>query len=126
MVRAKPQHPISPATLLPRVRRSARLPSKPIPRRARCGVIHEIEKAARSTRAAFARWFRNSVLFDSLRQFDGFPYIGPRRHLKQEFLGIIGNGKAADKRLQAFTRDALAAREFLQLLVGIFHAVAAH
>ena len=50
-----------------------------------------------------------------------------RGQLHQPLFRFLRNGEFGDEGVQRFPGDAaLAAGEFLELLVGVFHAVAAH
>ncbi|CAM2144420.1 Glutathione s-transferase protein [Paraburkholderia tropica] len=65
-------------------------------------------------------------LRNALREFGSLADVRRGRHVQQTLLRVFGNCETRDEGLQRFARDALAAREFLQLLVRVFDAVAAH
>nr|GEU28146.1 hypothetical protein [Tanacetum cinerariifolium] len=68
----------------------------------------------------------NSLNQDGFSQRRGDADVVGRRHGQQAVLGWLRNRQAGDEVAQRVLRDALAAREFLQLLVRILDAVAAH
>ena len=63
---------------------------------------------------------------DPLRQFDGLADVAGRRHCPAGAASPPRVSPATDEGMQRIALDALAARQFLQLLVGILDAVAAH